>query len=86
MFKDRHDYERLSGFDEVMHARDSDGASVYTVKIDQTVPKSNINDLQGKAYETLKSFLDKESVEIDRVKPLYDTKGVLAAFSFWLDQ
>jgi len=86
LFNDRHDYERLSDLNEVRHVLDSKGASVYTVKIDQSASKSNFKDLQNKAQKTLKSFLDKESFDIDRVQPIYDTKGVLAAFSFWLDQ
>ncbi len=86
VFNDRHDYERLSGFDEVRRARDDDGTPVYTVKVNKSAFSADDAELENGAREKLRSFLGLDTLEVDRVEPVYDTRGVLAAFSFWLDQ
>ena len=86
VFNDRHDYERLSGFDEVRRAHDDDGTPVYTVKVSRVVFSGDAEELAEGATEKLQAFLGLDSIEVDRMQPVYDTRGVLAAFSFWLDQ
>ena len=86
VFNDRHDYARLSGFDEVRRARDDEGTPVYTVKVSRLALSADTAELENGAREKLRSFLGVDTLEVDRVEPIEDTWGLLAAFAFWLEQ
>jgi hypothetical protein len=80
-FNDRPDYLRIPGDGEIQRGYDDDGTAVYTVKTDGAAPGRE----EEAARERLEAFLDAPvPSRVTRSAPVYDTRGRLAAYSFWL--
>ena len=86
MFNDRPDYQRLSGSNEVRLTHDDDGNTVYTVKISRLKFPGSFEELEEEAREKLRSSLNLETLEINRAEPVEDSRGVVAAFAFWVEK
>ena len=81
VFNDRPDYMRIpdSG---VEPSEDDDGNPVYTVKVADAL---NGAAAEVTAREQLQAYLESdESPDVLRVEAVYDTRGALAAYAFWL--
>ena len=77
-FNDRPDYLRIPPPGEVHRVLDDDGNPVYTVQVEGAAS-------EAAARERLGSFLaDAGPVRIAASEPVYDTRGGVAAYSFWL--
>lgn len=84
VFNDRPDYMRLSDA-AVRRALDDDGNPVYTVKVTRRLIASSDPEAEQGARETLREFLPADDqLEITRVEPIKDTRGVVAAYAFWV--
>jgi len=83
VFHDRPDFMRVSKTEPVRRTKDNNGNTVYTVQVNTPVFTP------AKAVE--KAAIDKlhevvrEKFEISRTVPVYDTRGVLVAYSIWID-
>ena len=85
-FNDRPDYMRLGGEDEISRTRDDDGDVVYTVKINAGFGADK-GEMERAARGRLRTFLEAGDVfKVDRVEPVYNIRGGLAAYSFWVEQ
>ena len=90
LFNDRPDYTRLGGEDEIRRTRDDDGDVVYTVKVDAGFGADE-GEVEKAARDRLRTFLDagaetSDIFEVDRVEAIYNIRGGLAAYSFWVEQ
>ena len=85
-FNDRPPYMRVSGADEVTRSLDSDENVVFTVKVSRTLQAAvSPAERQTQALEVLNVYLGGDQpAETFRVRPIYDTKGMLLAFAFWV--
>jgi hypothetical protein len=73
-FNDRPEFMRIPD-QTIRQTSDDDGRTVYTVKV---------NSEQG-AIDRLQTLLGKP-VTISRSEPVYDTTGVLVAYSIWIER
>ena len=89
LFNDRPDYMRLGGDDPIQSYRDDDGDMVYTVKVSVGFGADK-GEVERAARGRLRTFLDADDAvdvfEVDRVEPVYNIRGGLAAYSFWIEQ
>ena len=89
LFNDRPDYMRLGGDDPIQSNRDDDGDMVYTVKVNVAFGADK-GEVEKAARGRLRTFLDADDAvdvfEVDRVEPVYNIRGGLAAYSFWVEQ
>ena len=72
-FNDRPEYMRVPENQIIRQTRDDDGRTVYTVKVNT----------EQAAIDHLQTMLGKP-VAISRSEPVYDTTGVLVAYSIWI--
>ena len=72
-FNDRPEYMRVPENQIIRQTRDDDGRTVYTVKVNT----------EQAAIDHLQTMLGKP-VTISRSQPVYDTTGVLVAYSIWI--
>lgn len=72
-FNDRPEYMRVPEDQIIRQTRDDDGRTVYTVKVNT----------EQAAIDHLQTMLGKP-VTISRSEPVYDTTGVLVAYSIWI--
>ena len=63
---------------------DNDGNTVFTVKVD-TATFSATEVTQKAAIDRLKQALD-IPIEVSRMLPVYDTRGMLVAYSIWVEK
>jgi hypothetical protein len=90
LFNDRPDHMRLDGGNEIQANRDDDGDMVYTVKVNAGFGADRA-EVEREARVLLRTFLasaesDGEGFEVDRVEAVYNIRGGLAAYSFWVEQ
>ena len=86
-FNDRPDFRRLSPPDEVQRVLDDDGNVVYVVQVAARIFANPSPSLEQEARETLRAFLQSDKpIETYRTEPVDDTRGTLAAYSFWVIQ
>jgi hypothetical protein len=74
-FNDRPEFMRIPDDQTIRQTSDDDGHTVYTIKV---------NTEQG-AIDRLQNLLGK-SVTVSRSEPVYDTTGVLVAYSIWIER
>jgi hypothetical protein len=84
LFNDRPDFMRIPGSDSVRESHDDNGNPVFTVKLDTPVFSSDAVNKQA-AMKLLEQKLGNE-VRVSRMQPLYDTTGVLVAYSIWIEK
>ena len=85
VFNDRPDFRRLSSEDEVQRVLDGDGNVVYWVQVDASIFSNPSEELEQEAREKLQAFVrSEEPVAIYRIEPIDNTRGTLAAYSFWV--
>jgi hypothetical protein len=75
VFNDRPEFMRIPDDQTIRQTSDDDGHTVYTIKV---------NTEQG-AIDRLQNLLGKH-VTISRSEPVYDTTGVLVAYSIWIER
>ena len=90
LFNDRPEYARLGGEDEIRRTRDDDGDVVYTVKVKAGFGADE-GEVEKAARDRLRTFLDagaeaSDIFEVDRVEAIYNIRGGLAAYSFWVER
>ena len=68
----------------IRQTRDDDGHTVFIVKVVGTVP-SDPKTPEEAAVERLKAWLG-APVTVSHAEPVYDTTGVLAAYSIWVER
>lgn len=73
VFNDRPEYMRVPANQIIRQTRDDDGRTVYTVKVNT----------EQEAIDHLQTMLG-QPVTISRSEPVYDTTGVLVAYSIWI--
>ena len=73
VFNDRPEYMRIPEDQIIRQAKDDDGRTVYTVKVNT----------EQAAVDHLQRSLGKP-VTVSRSEPVYDTTGVLVAYSIWI--
>lgn len=84
VFHDRPDYMRLSD-SEVSRVLDDDDNPVYTVLVARRLFPPAGSEIEEGAREMLREFLGREELpEVTRSEPIYDTRGALAAYAFWV--
>ncbi len=86
-FNDRPDFRRLSPPDEVQRVLDDDGNVVYMVQVNARIFANPSPRLELEARDTLQAFLQSdEPIDIYRTEPIDNTRGTIAAYSFWVVQ
>ena len=86
-FNDRPDFRRLSSPDEVQRVLDDDGNVVYMVQVNARIFANPSPRLEQEARDTLQAFLQSdEPIDIYRTEPIDNTRGTIAAYSFWVVQ
>ena len=73
IFNDRPQYMRIPEDQLIRQTSDDDGRPVYTVKVNT----------EQAAIDRLQTLLGK-SVTVARAEPVYDTTGILVAYSIWI--
>ena len=87
VFDDRPDFRRLSSENEVQRVLDDDGNVVYMVRVAATLFANPSDEMEQQAQEKLEAFLQlEEPVQIYRTEAIDNTRGSLAAYSFWVVQ
>ena len=84
LFNDRPDFMRIPQNQIIRQTSDDQGHTVFTVKVEHTVfsgPKTT----EKAAVERLKAWLG-VPVTVSHAEPVYDTTGVLAAYSIWVER
>jgi hypothetical protein len=74
-FNDRPEFMRIPDDQLIRQTSDDDGRTVYTVKVNT----------EQAAIDRLQTMLGKP-LTISRSKPVYDTTGVLVAYSIWIER
>ncbi len=86
-FNDRPDFLSLSSPDEVQRVLDDDGNVVYMVRVKARIFAGPSPELEQDARDALQAFLQGDDpIDIYRIEPIDDTRGTLAAYSFWVVQ
>lgn len=86
VFNDRPDFRRFPA-DEVQRVLDDDGNVVYTVRVDASIFANPSEKWEQEAQDKLQAFLQSdEPIEIYRTEAIDNTRGSLAAYSFWIVQ
>jgi hypothetical protein len=83
VFKDRPDYMRIDRNEPVRRTTDNNGNVVYTVQV-RTPAFTPANAAEKAAEDRLREVVH-EKFEITRAVPVYDSTGVLVAYSIWID-
>ncbi len=84
-FNDRPEFRRLSLQDEVQRVLDDDGNVVYVVGVRARAFAGPSERLEQEARDTLQAFLQSgEPIDIYRTEAIDNTRGTLAAYSFWV--
>ena len=73
IFNDRPEYMRIPEDQMIRQTSDDDGRTVYTVKVNT----------EQAAVDYLQTLLGKP-VTVSRSEPVYDSAGVLVAYSIWI--
>src|SRR5262245_24334044 len=81
-FNDRPEFMRIPHGQIIRQTSDDDGHTVFTVKVESTAP--NPKTPEEAAVERLKAWLG-APVTVSHAEPVYDTTGVLAAYSIWVE-
>ena len=82
-FNDRPDFMRVSPDQSVRRTRDDNGNTVFTVKVDTPV-FTPVSASEKLAVERLREVIHAKFA-VSRMEPVYDTTGVLVAYSIWID-
>jgi hypothetical protein len=75
LFNDRPDFMRVPSDQAIRQTTDDDGHPVWVVKVTT----------EHDAVDRLKASLG-NTVTISRAEPVYDTSGVLVAYSVWVER
>ena len=84
VFDDLPDFMRISSGETVRQTTDNDGNTVFTVKVD-TAAFTATEVTQKAAVDRLKETLN-APIRISRMLPVYDTRGLLTAYSIWVER
>ncbi len=83
LFNDRPDFMRVPT-EAVHETSDDDGHRVFTVKV-ESLGFSPEQGAQQAAVDRLKATLG-SAFTVSRMEPVYDTTGMLAAYSIWIER
>jgi hypothetical protein len=83
IFHDRPDFMRVSKTEPVRRTKDNNGNTVYTVQVN-TPAFTSAKTVEKAAIDRLHQVVH-EKFEISKTAPVYDTRGVLVAYSIWID-
>ena len=84
VFHDRPDFMRVPGDQAIRETSDDDGHKVFTVKVETTTFSAKEVAEQA-AVDRLKASLG-APFTVSRTEPVYDTTGVLVAYSIWIER
>lgn len=84
VFHDRPEFMRIPADQVIRQTRDDDGHTVFTVKVRTTLFSAQ-KVTQEAAVNRLKALLG-APVRVSRTEPVYDTTGMLAAYSIWVER
>ena len=73
---------RLPVVQDIRSTSDNNGNTVFTVKV-RASPLSEKQELEQVAVDRLKEFVDSPFI-VSRMEPVYDTTGLLVAYSIWV--
>jgi hypothetical protein len=82
-FNDRPDFMRIEQNEPIRRTTDDNGNAVYTVQVDAPIFAS-ASTMEKTAVDRLRDFVH-EKFEVTHTVPIYDSKGTVIAFSFWID-
>ncbi len=84
IFDDRPDFMRVLPGENVRKTSDGNGNTVFTVKVDTT--EFSATEITEKvAVDRLNKTLN-EPIKVSRTLPIYDTMGLLVAYSLWVEE
>jgi len=83
VFHDRPDFMRVDKKEPVRKSQDINGNIVYTVQV--STPAFTPAETVEKAAEDRLREVIHEKFEITRAIPVYDTTGIVVAYSIWID-
>ena len=84
VFKDRPDFMRVPNGQAIRQTSDDAGHTVFTVKVDNAIFSAQ-KATEDAAIDRLKAILG-APFTVSRTVPVYDTIGVLVAYSIWIEE